>query len=231
VSSEAVPQPDGLGGIIPDHLSGRIVVDHERIGRIAGLAGFTGKVAITATADEQASPEGNGVEHAAAAVGRTVLSALEFDATHPPFSLTHPAPDLTIQINNAELQRRSAARVAAGLDEVDAFITELNHAIRSSLVRAAWRLNMRKPQPGEILVSAAMTGITVASLSMFNALPPVNYVMPRVLYAAYGLLPKKMRKTDICWLLFPVVHPDRFLLAYLYSRLPIAKRRDSHDQA
>jgi len=208
VSSETVPQPEGLGGLFPEHVSGFIEVNPERLNRVARVAGFLGNVAIVPVEDPNGSADD------------TFLSKPEFDSSHSRLSLTHKQPELTISINRGELERHVALESARTGDEISAWARQTNRALTSALRKAVWPLNMRV-QSGELSVSAAMS-VTAVVLS---ALPyAIGYVAPRVAYFASGLLPKRLRPTDMCWSLFPAIHPDRALVAHVLSYLPIVKR-------
>lgn len=203
----------------------QIGINVDRLDALARLGGFAAGVALTSFAGQTTEVQHTIVGHdgrgnayaGASAVRRVHASEEEFGSS--PF-LIHGHPPLSIRINTPEVMQR-IANANGRLRDPGVWAHELNNAITGSVRRASWNHYVRDVKHPEV---AAILLDQAASPNMTPTGITTTFVFNNVVRGIWGVM-GRARPSEVCWSLFPGIHPDRALLVAGLSRaLKVVKK-------
>ncbi|HSX32741.1 MAG TPA: hypothetical protein VLF91_00165 [Candidatus Saccharimonadales bacterium] len=215
---------------LPEYVPAEAIGLHEgRLDLLANLGGFASGVTITSYSGEitEYQPTILGVDSQGTALAGSKAVEKKANLSEEDFEeggtmrLLHSHPPLTIRVNMAEVTDRVQQR-RNKLREPGTWAPLLNQAIGHGLRSAAWDHYVRSPQYGELLTNAVSGAITFSYMHLSSAIINMaNYNLSRIFIAYLYRTPPR----EVCWSLFPGVHPDRALLVSGLSRaLKVVKK-------
>lgn len=225
MSFSPIDSVEGVTISLPEYVpTEQIGINMQRLGHLGAIAGFN-EITITSFSGRTSSYEhsvvghdGHGTAYAGATKKVQVdLSEQDTGMRADSRSLIHSHPPLAIGINVEEVNQRLADE-KAHLRDPRPWAKALNQAVGEGLRQATWRHHVREMQPLEALLY--LSGDFIGSV----AVPEPSLERVGIALGGMNLIKYIFARTDgmpvkeICFSLFPMVHPDRAGIVSIASR-------------